>query len=67
MFGRNKQRVEQQPAQDARRYEPAASQPGDPTLPGVAGYIHQGKLPGRGKNVMPPNRFVYKRPDGRPD
>jgi hypothetical protein len=34
-------------------------------LPGVAGYKHEGKLPS--KNSLPPVRFKYVRPDGRPD
>jgi hypothetical protein len=34
-------------------------------LPGVAGYKHEGKL--AKKNSMPPVRFKYVRPDGRPD
>lgn len=43
-------------------------QPGrhkDKELPGVAGYKHEGRLQKR--NAMPPVRFKYVRPDGRPD
>ena len=36
--------------------------PGDPKLPGVAGYRGVGKLP---KGAMPVMRFDYRRPDGK--
>jgi hypothetical protein len=65
MFGRKNR---QQPTEPESTYAPppqTATQDGK-ELPGLAGYINQGKL-AKGKLHMPPNRFTYKRPDGRPD
>jgi hypothetical protein len=65
MFGRKNR---QQPTEPQRAYAPqqrATSHDGQ-ELPGLAGYINQGSLE-KGKLHMPPNRFTYKRPDGRPD
>lgn len=37
---------------------------GDTTLPGIAGYHGLDPV---GRKGMPQSRFVYKRPDGRPE
>jgi hypothetical protein len=37
---------------------------GDTTLPGIAGYQGLDRV---GRRAMPHDRFVYKRPDGRPE
>lgn len=43
---------------------PTPAPPGDPTLPGSAGYRGTARLP---KNAMPQSRFTYVRPDRKPD
>ena len=50
---------------DSGTYEVHPGRHDGKELPGIAGYKHEGKLPK--KNSMPPVRFKYVRPDGRPD
>lgn len=47
---------------DARRV-PRPATPGDPALPGIAGYHGIEPLE---KNAMPASRFKFVRPDGKP-
>jgi hypothetical protein len=61
LFKKQKQR--ERPVADTdkpRTYQ--AAPPGDPNLPGIAGYHGLGPLP---KNAMPESRFNYRRPDGK--
>ena len=64
MFGKKNR---QQPTEPERSYAPPppATHEGH-ELPGLAGYVHQARL-AKGKMHMPPSRFNYRRPDGRPD
>lgn len=69
MLGRRKKVAEQ--SAPAGAVAPQGSQdqerrPADDGLPGSAGYP-TGKLANRGRNAMPPHRFRFVRPDGKPD
>jgi hypothetical protein len=69
MLGRRKKAAaESEPSQAAepQRGQNQGGPPADDGLPGSAGYPI-GKLAKRGKNAMPPQRFRFVRPDGKPD
>jgi hypothetical protein len=69
MFGRKKRSASQVEASgtvepQARQHDAGAAS-ADARLPGSAGYP-VGRLPKK-KNHMPPMRFTFQRPDGKPD
>jgi hypothetical protein len=58
-----KQHKQQQPVTRPDVHRPSEPAPGDPTLPGSAGYRGAARLQ---KNAMPISRFTFKRPDANP-